>query len=185
MNWKTLSSQVIVDDEWCTIRKEKCLTPAGKIIEPYYVYDFPAWVAALPITSDGRIVMIKQYRHALGEVVIELPGGCVDKGDKNFEEAIERETREETGYTFSGFDYLGKISPNPSTNSNYLHMFLARDGEKLHDQQLDENEDIEVLLLSMGELKSLLLENKIIQSMHVSCIFYALLKMDELRMTSG
>ncbi len=149
----------------------------GKIIDPYYVYEFPTWVAAVPVTEDGRIVMVRQYRHALGEVCIEIPGGCVDDTDKNPQEAIARELLEETGYSFSSYDYLGKISANPSSNNNLLHMFLARGGKKVAEQKLDANEEIEVVYLTIDELKQLLKENKIIQAMHVSCILYALEKM--------
>ncbi len=149
----------------------------GKIIDPYYVYEFPTWVAAVPVTEDGRIVMVRQYRHALGEVCIEIPGGCVDDTDKNPQEAIARELLEETGYSFSSFEYLGKISANPSSNNNLLHMFLARGGKKVAEQKLDANEEIEVVYLTIDELKQLLKENKIIQAMHVSCILYALEKM--------
>jgi len=177
MKWKTLSSEYIFNDRWFKVRKEKCETPHGKIVDPYYVYDFPTWVGALPVTEDGKFVMVRQYRHALGETILEIPGGCVDDTDKDFEEAVAREVLEETGYSFSSFEYLGKISPNPSTNSNLLHMFLAKGGKKVALQKLDENEEIEVVLLTIEELKQLLKENKIIQSMHVSCILYALVKM--------
>ena len=107
---------------------------------------------------------------------IEIPGGCVDDTDKDSEEAIARELLEETGYSFSSYEYLGKISPNPSTNTNLLHMFLAKGGKKVAEQALDENEEIEVVLLTIDELKQLLRENKIVQSMHVTCIMYALEK---------
>lgn len=179
MKWKILSSEYLFKDLWFTVRKDRCETPMGKIIDPYYVYEFPAWVAAVPVTEEGRVVMVRQYRHALGEVCIELPGGCVDDTDKNPQEAIARELLEETGYSFSSYDYLGKISANPSSNNNLLHMFLARGGKKVAEQQLDANEEIEVVLLTIDELKQLLKENKIIQAMHVSCILYALEKMDK------
>ena len=181
MNWKTLSSEYLFNDLWFKVRKDKCETPGGKIVEPYYVYEFPTWVGAVAVTEDGKIVMVRQYRHALGESCIEIPGGCVDDTDKNFEEAIRRELLEETGYSFSSYEYLGRISPNPSTNTNLLHMFLAKGGKKVAEQLLDENEEIEVVLLSIDELKQLLRENKIIQSMHVSCIMYALERLNELK----
>ncbi|MDZ4806763.1 MAG: NUDIX hydrolase [Bacteroidota bacterium] len=181
MKWKTLSSTYLFNDRWFKVRKDVCETPGGKIVDPYYVYEFPTWVGAVPVTGDGKIVMVRQYRHALGETIVEIPGGCVDDTDKDFQEAIARELLEETGYSFSTFDYLGRISPNPSTNTNLLHMFLARGGKKIAEQALDENEEIEVILLTIDELKQLLRENKIVQSMHVSCIMYALEKLNELR----
>lgn len=180
MKWKTLTSEYLFNDRWFKVRRDRCETPGGKIVDPYYVYEFSTWVGALPVTEEGKIIMVKQYRHALGETCIEIPGGCVDDTDTNVEYAIARELLEETGYTFSSFDYLGEISPNPSTNSNLLHMFLARGGKKVAEQKLDENEEIEVLEMSMDELKQLLRENKIIQGMHVSCILYALEKLGEL-----
>ncbi len=181
MKWKILSSEYLFKDLWFKVRRDRCESPSGKIIDPYYVYEFPTWVAAVPITEDGKVIMVKQYRHALGEVGIELPGGCVDDTDKNFEDAIARELLEETGYTFSSYEYLGKISANPSTNTNLLHMFLAKGGIKTADQQLDANEEIEVVFLTIDELKQLVRENKIVQSMHVSCILYALERLNELK----
>ena len=105
----------------------------------------------------------------------------MDDTDISFEEAAAREVREETGYSFSSFEYLGRISANPSTNTNLLHMFLARGGVKTGEQNLDHNEEIEVQLLSIAELKDLIRENKIVQSMPVTCIMYALEKLGELK----
>lgn len=182
MKWKTLSSETLFNDRWFKVRRERCETPDGRIIDPYYVYDFSTWVGAVALTADNRVVMVRQYRHALGETCIEIPGGCVDDTDASIEAAIARELLEETGYRFSAFDYLGRISPNPSTNSNLLHMYLARGGEKVAEQSLDPNEEIEVVLYSLEEVKQLLRENRIVQAMHVSALFYALEKMGEVRM---
>ncbi len=181
MKWKILSSEYLFNDRWFKVRKDVCESPEGKIIDPYYVYEFPTWVGVVPVTENAEVVMVKQYRHALGEVCIEIPGGCVDDTDTSFEEAAAREVREETGYSFSSFEYLGRISANPSTNTNLLHMFLARGGVKTGEQNLDHNEEIEVQLLSIAELKDLIRENKIVQSMHVTCIMYALEKLGELK----
>lgn len=180
MKWKTLSSELLFNDRWFKVRKELCETPGGKIVDPYYVYDFPTWVGAVPVTEDGKIIMVRQYRHALGEVCIEIPGGCVDDTDKDLEMAVSRELLEETGYTFSDYKYLGKISPNPSTNSNLLHMFLATGGKQIAEQQLDENEEIEIDLFTIEEVKQLIKENKILQAMHVTCILYALMALEKI-----
>ncbi|OQY92654.1 MAG: DNA mismatch repair protein MutT [Sphingobacteriales bacterium UTBCD1] len=181
MKWKTLSSTYLFDDLWFRVRKDVCETPDGKIIDPYYVYEFPTWVTAVPVTEDGKIIMVRQYRHAIGEVCMEIPGGCVDDTDKTLHDAIARELKEETGYTFSSYEYLGKISSNPSTNNNLMHMFLARGGVKTAPQQLDHNEEIQVELHSIEEVKKMLRKNLIVQSMHVTCILYAFEKMGEIK----
>lgn len=181
LKWKTLSSEYLFNDRWFKVRKDKCESPEGKIIDPYYIYEFPDWATAVALTEENKVVMVHQYRHAAGEVCIELPGGCLDVSDKNPEAAIARELLEETGYAFSSFDYLGKISANPSTNNNWMHLFLAKGGKKVSEQTLDSNEEIVVELYEIEELKQMLKERKIIQSMHVTCILYALEKISELK----
>jgi len=181
MKWEILSSEYLFNDLWFKVRKDICKTPQGKIINPYYVYEFPEWVTAVPVTEDGKIIMVRQYRHAIGETCIEFPGGCVDDTDGNFEEAIKRELLEETGYSFSSFKPLGKTSANPSTNNNLMHMFLAVGGRKVAEQSLDHNEEIEVELLTPDEVKQLVRENKIVQSMHVTCFLYAMQELGELK----
>jgi 8-oxo-dGTP pyrophosphatase MutT (NUDIX family) len=104
----------------------------------------------------------------------------VDSEDKDLESAIARELREETGYQFESFEYLGKTSANPSTHNNWMHFYLATGGEKIAAQSLDANEEIEIHLLSIDDVKSLLKKNEILQSMHATALFYALSKLGEL-----
>jgi len=180
LKWKILSSEYLFNDLWFKVRKDICETPSGKIINPYYVYEFPEWATAFALTDDNKVIMVRQYRHSIGEVIVELPGGCVDDTDKDLQTAIARELLEETGYTFTSYESLGKISPNPSTNTNWMHMFLARGGKKVGEQKLDHNEEIIVELYSIDELKNLVKKNEIVQAMHVTCILYALEKLGEL-----
>jgi ADP-ribose pyrophosphatase len=177
LSWKKISSEYISKDIWGTVRKDVCQTAEGKIINPYYVYEFPTWVSAVAVTENGKIIIERQYRYALDVTCYELPGGCVDDTDSSLEMAIERELLEETGYRFSQYEYLGKTSSNPSTNNNWMHMYLATGGRYEMEQQLDHNEEIEVYLFTIDEVKKLLAENKIIQSMHVTTLYYALTKM--------
>jgi ADP-ribose pyrophosphatase len=177
LRWKKISSEYISKDIWGTVRKDVCQTAEGKIINPYYVYEFPTWVSAVAVTEHGKIIIERQYRYALDVTCYELPGGCVDDTDSSLEMAIERELLEETGYRFTQYEYLGKTSSNPSTNNNWMHMYLATGGRYEKEQQLDHNEEIEVYLFTIDEVKKLLAENKIIQSMHVTTLYYALTKM--------
>jgi 8-oxo-dGTP pyrophosphatase MutT (NUDIX family) len=180
MEWKVLKSEYLFRDLWFTVRKDTCERPDGKIVDPYYVYEFPEWVTAVAFTKDGKIIMERQYRHACGLTMYEIPGGCVDPEDANLELAIARELREETGYEFESFEYMGRTSANPSTNNNWMHMFIARGGELKKEQELDDNEDIEIQLLTIEEVKNLLLENQILQSMHTTALFYALQRINAL-----
>jgi len=174
LTWKNTKSEYLLKDTWATIRIDTCIKPDGVVVSPYYVYEFPNWVTALAFTKEGKIILERQYRHALGETIYEIPGGCVDKSDKSFEEAIARELLEETGYTFERFEYLGKTSANPSTNTNLMHMFIAFGGVQVKEQELDHGEDLEVLFVTMEELLDLLEKGEFIQAMHTTCIYVAL-----------
>lgn len=180
LTWKVLSSSYLFKDLWFTVRKDKCITPENTIVDPYYVYEFPTWVTVVALTEERKIIMVRQYRHALGETLMEIPGGCVDDTDKSFVEAAQRELLEETGYVCDQYEYLGKISANPSTNSNIMHMYLALNGKKIKEQELDHNEEIEVYLFSIEEVKDMLKNNEIMQAMHATSLFYALNKLGAL-----
>ena len=154
--------------------------PNGKIIPAFYINEYPEWVNALALTKEGKVLMVRQYRHGIRHTGMELPGGVAEEGE-SMEEAVRREIREETGYEFGQLVYLGKISANPSTTNNFMHMFLATDGEKKGEQELDETEELEVHLLDMEEVKQLVKVNRIMQSLHVNCIMYALAHLGELK----
>jgi NTP pyrophosphohydrolases including oxidative damage repair enzymes len=177
LSWKKISSEYLSRDIWGTVRKDVCETSEGKIIDPYFVYEFPTWVTAVAITEQGKIILERQYRYALDVTCYEIPGGCVDDTDSSLEAAIARELLEETGYQFSHYEYLGKTSSNPSTNNNWMHMYLATGGRYIKEQELDHNEEIEIYLFSLEEVKKLLADNQIFQSMHVTTLYYAFAKM--------
>ena len=128
--------------------------------------------------ADDRVLVVDDEQPHLGSRR-SFPGGRIDKEDADVLAAAKREIKEETGYSFESFEYLGKTCANPSTNNNWMHMFLAKGGVLSTTQSLDDNEDIEVHLVSIEELKELLDTNQIIQSMHVTACYYAFKKMDE------
>jgi 8-oxo-dGTP pyrophosphatase MutT (NUDIX family) len=180
MKWKVLESTYLHKEPWLTIRKDKCELPNGNIVPAFYVNEYPDWVNAFALTKDGKVIMVKQYRHGIEQVDIEVPGGVLEENE-TWQEGAKREVLEETGYTFENWVYLGKVSANPSTTNNYTHIFLATGGEKVAEQELDESEEVEVVLMTIDEVKQLMKENKIIQSLHLNCIFYALARLEEIK----
>lgn len=176
MKWKVISREYLSDHQYFTARKDKCETPDGHIVEAYFVVELPTSVSAVAITEDKEVLMIRQYRHPIEENILEIPGGFVDAGETS-KEAVARELLEETGYSFSSITPLGRVAANPGVLNNYTDLFLAEGGVKTGEQKLDNNEFLVVEKISVEELKALLVENKIVQSLHANCVFYALQKM--------
>jgi len=177
LKWTIRESKQLLKDKWIDVRSDSCIKPDGTVVEPFYVYGFPDYACAVAVTKDGKVILERMYRHGLNMVTIELPGGCVDKTDATLEDAIARELLEETGYRFDKIEYLGNISPNPTTNTNLMRMFLATGGEFDPDQKLDTDEGVEVFLVTMDELVAMVKEQQFIQSMQLSCLFFALQKL--------
>ena len=177
MNWKTLSSKYLSQHIYFTARQDRCERPDGHIVDPYFVVEMPPSACAMAVTEDNEVVLVRQYRHAVGETILEIPGGFIDPGE-DMQKAIARELLEETGYEFTSYDYLGKIAANPGLLNNYTYMYLARGGKKVAAQQLDHNEDIEMVTMPIEAFRAMLLNNEIVQSLHMACTFYAFQKLD-------
>ena len=171
MSVKTISSEYISRHQYFTARKDSYQTETGKIVDPYFVVELPMAAAVMAITEDKDVVMVKQYRHPVGESMLELPGGFIEAGEDP-ELAIRRELLEETGYSCKNIHLLGKTALNPGVLNNYTFMFLALGAVKTAPQQLDANEEIEIILKPIDELRQMLMNNEIKQSLHALCMFY-------------
>lgn len=165
-NWQILNSSYILKEPWCTVRVDHVKLPTGVEIPQYYILEYPNWVNVLAITTDGKFVMVYQYRHGIQQRRYELPAGVCDPTDSTPMEAAKRELLEETGYGNGKWQELTVLSANPGTHTNYCHCFLAIDVEKISEQHLESTEDLEIALLTQEEVKNLLLNDEIKQAIH-------------------
>jgi ADP-ribose pyrophosphatase len=180
LNWKTCSSEYIHKGPWATLRSDKCEMPDGTIVDQYYVLEYPNWANAVALTEDNKIIMVRQYRHAAGIVSLEIPGGVIED-DEHPEAGMRRELLEETGYQFNEVELISTVYANPSTANNKTYCYLAKGGKKVQEQQLDDHEQLVVEEYSIAEVKQLLADNKIAQALHCTGLFYALMKLGELK----
>lgn len=111
--WKVLNTVEVLKARLFRLRSDQCELPDGRVMPSYYVMEFPDWVNVVPVTDDGQMVMIEQYRHAGGEMFLEIPGGSTHGVKEEPRMAGERELLEETGYAAREWIHLGSHFPTP------------------------------------------------------------------------
>ena len=116
---------------------EKVTLPNGAIKDREIVRH-PGAAAMVPLLDDGKVVLIKQYRHAVGEFLWEIPAGTLEQ-DEEAIECAQRELVEETGYEASNFDKLAEILPAPGYTDEHIHIFMAT-GLRSVEQKLEDDE---------------------------------------------
>ena len=109
----------------------------------YVVCDSADWVLVIPLTPDDDVVFVRQFRHGLGQVVLEIPGGVMDPGESPAETAI-RELQEETGFVPESVEIFGPLLPNPALNNARIHVAVAAGCRLTTDPNPEPFEEIEV-----------------------------------------
>ncbi len=139
------------------------------------VYDFVRieagdWVNVIPLTPAGEVVMVAQYRHGAGKVMLEIPGGMVDPGEDPIV-AGARELLEETGYAAGRMEPLGDINPNPALFGNRVHFFVAHDVSWKQEIQNSGREETSVELVARDALPELVRSGEIDHALIVSALY--------------
>lgn len=179
--WEVLDSQTRVKDRFINVRTDKCRAANGDILD-YHVFSYSDWVNVIPFDAQTQeLILVDEYRHGIGEPVLGLAGGAVDKEDGlSAEEAARaaafRELREETGHVVGAAQLVLKSMTNPATHNNWVYSYLAfnavDEGETAFDPGDGEfcvtvkRDFVDVLdKISTGELH--------LQAMHVAALWSA------------
>ena len=115
----------------------------------------PEYALIVPVTADGRFVMIREFKQGVGEICLNAPAGGLNPGESPLDGA-RRELLEETGYAADDWQSLGNFAVDGSTGCGRGHLFLARDAKRVAPPRLDETEEIDVVLLDAPALRAAL-----------------------------
>jgi len=169
---KFVRGENIFDGNLLHLKRDEVSLPNGRISKREYICH-PGAVAVVPITDDGRIVLVKQCRYPLDTVMWEIPAGKLDHGsDESIEECAKRELSEETGYETKQLDYLCSIATTPGFSDEIIHLFSARHLVK-YDQHTDEDEFIDIKAFTKEEIRVMICNGELYDAKSI-CAFYAL-----------
>ena len=166
--WKRLSTEYLFREPWLTVRRQRMELPDGRIVPNYYILEYPDWINVIARTADGRFVLVSQYRPGLERTDYELVAGVSEPSDASMEAAARRELKEETGYGGGKWRLLMRIAANPGSQNNWTYCFVAEGVVPSGSRHLDATEELDVHLLTVEELRELLLANAIPQALHTA-----------------
>jgi ADP-ribose pyrophosphatase len=164
--WKRARSESIADCRIFQVRRDWSADPRNGREHDFYVIEAPDWINVIPLTKEGEVVLIEQYRHGTRGLSLEIPGGMVDEGE-NPAETAARELLEETGYEASEVVFLGRTHPNPAIQDNWIHTFLARDVRRVCEPSCDGTEQTVVRVVPLEQIPALIAGGAITHSLVV------------------
>lgn len=170
--WTVLKDKLIADRRWLRVHEQSVLLPNGARIDEFHLLESPSWVAVLPVTHDGTVILVQQYRHGLGHESRELPAGVIDAGESP-SDAARRELLEETGYVADELIPLIELYPEPHRSTHCAHFFVAHDVRDSGSARPEPSEVIEIVTRSSAELVADALCGRIQHAAHTAAILVA------------
>jgi ADP-ribose pyrophosphatase len=156
---KTLSSRLLYDGQVIKVYRDDIILPDGKTAFREFNRHVGA-VCVIPVTESREVICVRQYRYAVGEMLLEIPAGKLDSKDEDPYDAVRRELREETGAISGKITYLGKYLGSPAILDECIHMYLAEE-LTFGETDFDEDEFLETVKIPLDELFSMVMSGEI------------------------
>ncbi len=166
-SWKLLDTRCVSDHHIFTLNEDHYRFLPSERERHFIRLSCPPWVNIIPVTADDRVVMVRQYRHGVREVTLEIPGGMVDP-EEDPAVAARRELLEETGYDAKAIRPLGEVWPNPAIQDNLCHFYLAEGAYKAAPPQPDPFEKIEIETVPLADIPGLIAGGQIRHSLVIT-----------------
>ena len=166
-----LDSETVFRGRLLDVRRDSVQLPDGNRATREYIRH-PGAVVIIPVLPDGRLLVERQFRYPLGRAFIELPAGKIEAGEAILD-CAKRELREETGYEASEWRYLGVMHPCIGYSDERIEIFLARGLSEVGHER-DDEEFLELLLMSPSEIQTAVFEGRITDSKTITALFHAL-----------
>jgi 8-oxo-dGTP pyrophosphatase MutT (NUDIX family) len=155
--WPLKGDRAVFSTPVFKVLERTVVSPKDGLEKPFTVLKCPDWVNVLAVTKEREIVLVSQWRQGSRSFSLELPGGVAEPGD-SLESAAARELMEETGYSCPRLERLVSFNPNPAIFENTITTWHGEEAERTGSVSFDENEETELRLVPIPELKRLYLE---------------------------
>ena len=155
---KKITSTKVYQGSFLKIYQDKVMLPDGREASREYI-KHPGATAVVPITEDGHIVMVRQYRYPVGKVTLEIPAGKLDAGEEPLI-CAQRELKEETGYVADSWTKLTSLLTTPGFTDEVIHLYKA-EGMRFDKACPDEDEFIHTCLYTPEELRQMIADETI------------------------
>ncbi|MBA2692633.1 MAG: NUDIX hydrolase [Rubrobacter sp.] len=175
--WERLSSEKLFESPYFSLRADALRLPDGAVKDPYYVIEREDAVFIFPVTEDGEVVLVRQYRPAIERMELCLPAGLVEEGEKPIE-AARRELAEETGHGGGEWEEVVSLASSPGLKNNWAHVFLAEGVEESFPLDPDEFERLEIVIIPTDKLKDLVYSGAIVSSSGVAAIMVCMERLE-------
>jgi ADP-ribose pyrophosphatase len=158
--WRTVSERPLANYRVFEVTELQRQHADSGHTHTFFRVDSVDWANIIPITTDGYVVMIRQFRQGAACMTLEIPGGLVDAGE-DVAAAAGRELLEETGFRAGAVIALGSVFPNPALFSNRIHSFVATGCERVAEIANDASEETTIELVPVEDIDKLLREGAI------------------------
>jgi len=172
---KTISTQVIFNGMLLTVLKDDVILENGAMSVREHVLH-PGAVAVVPVTNDGKVILVEQYRYPIKQKLLEIPAGKFDKPGEDILECAKRELEEETGYKAASYTYLGYIHTTPGFSNEIIHLYLAQ-GLTPGQSNPDEDEILEIRIEDFNTVVEKCINGEITDAKTIAGILRAYFKL--------
>lgn len=173
-NWVVKDSTLVLDHRWAKVRRDVCILPGGFEIDDYYYWEGGDFAQVFALTSENQVALVRQYKHGVKEIVLELPAGMIENADVNPLDTARRELLEETGFEASEWRALGVLNVSSAKATTRAYPFLALGAQQIDQPSLDVTEAIQVIQCSIHEVLDLITKGEIRDSHSIATCFLAL-----------
>ena len=182
--WEILSSEYVLESPWYRLRCDACRLPDGTVVRDYYVREHAGFSVTFALTPERQVVFTRQYKHGIGDFMLELPAGMLEPGEDPLA-CARRELEEETGYVAREFVQIAEFATDPTSSTGRFFLFIAQEAKPDGTAAPETTENLDTVLVPLGSVLEQVRQRHVRAQSQVASIYTALDYLGLLRDAAG